>query len=380
MKNINYILDELKLKGNYRSLKNTSTSSKYISYNGNNYLNFSSNDYLGLSDTKIQKQFFSELSLENHFVMSNPSSRLMSGNSADYLELETTLSTIFDAESALVLSSGFMINAGVLPAITTSKDIIIADKHVHASIIEGMKLSSATTIRYAHNSMEHLEMFLKKYSNISGDIWVVTESIFSMDGDIAPVKEIMALKSLYNFKLYIDEAHAFGVRGETGCGIIEELGIASSEVDIIVATLGKAAASQGGFVICSSIYRELLINKMRTLIFSTALPPINLMWSNFIIKKISTMADRRVHLAQLIEVFKSELNLDNLESHIIPIIIGDNFKCLELSEHLSEKGYLTSAIRHPTVAEGTARIRVSLNALMTDSDIINFIKDLKLCR
>lgn len=377
MKNL---LSELEEQGNYRYLNTVSTDSKYLySASGDKMLNFSSNDYLALSDAKIQKQFFNELNCDDEFIMSNPSSRLMCGNTFDYVKLEKGLSDMFGADSAIVLSCGFMVNAGVLPAITTPKDFIIADKKVHASIIEGMTLSKATSMRYAHNSMEHLETLLEKYSGGEGEIWVVTESVFSMDGDIAPLREIMELKKKYGFRLYIDEAHAFGVRGKTGCGILEEYGFKSTDIDIIVATLGKAAASAGGFVISNSYIRELLVNRMRTLIFSTAIPPISLKWSDYIIERIADMSDRREHIDRLRHLASEELS-ETFDSHIIPIIIGDNFKTLEMVKKLAENGYFVSAVRYPTVPKGESRIRVSLSAAMSETEVIEFLNCVKRCR
>lgn len=371
------LTEEFRVSDSYRSLKETSLiESKYVIYNDQKLLNLSSNDYLSLSDANIQKHFFSTILSDQHFIMSNPSSRLMCGNSEHYDTLEGKLAKMFDKESSIVLSSGFMVNAGVLPAVTSPTDTIIADKLVHASIIEGMKLSSVKSMRFAHNSTSHLETLLKKYCNDQGEVWVVIESIYSMDGDIAPIKEILELKKRYNFCLYVDEAHAFGVRGDKGCGMLEELGLLNENIEIIVATLGKAAASSGGFLICSKEMRELLINKMRTLIFSTATAPIQLMWSSYIIDIIIEAKDRRAHLATLIERCSKGLE-EEFSSHIIPIIVGENSKALELALQLEREGFMATAVRYPTVPKGESRLRVSLNSAMTLEDIDNFIDTIK---
>ncbi|MFI3261528.1 MAG: 8-amino-7-oxononanoate synthase [Rikenellaceae bacterium] len=364
-------LDELADSGNYRSLRSSQiVSSKIISIDNNTYLNLSTNDYLALSDANVQKQFVKDLDFSAEFMLSNPSSRLMCGNSEDYTILEDKLAKLFNKEAALVLSSGFMVNSGVLQAVTTKKKLVIADKKVHASIIEGMKLCEAQSMRFKHNSIEHLQSLLEKYSAIASETWVVVESIYSMDGDIAPLAEICELKKKYGFKLYVDEAHAFGVRGAKGCGMLEELGL-SAEAEIIVATLGKSAASCGGFLICSALYKELLINKMRTLIFSTALAPINLKWSSFIVDIIEKSTERRAQIDKLRKVACSVLN-KQFESHIIPIKTGCNFKTLELVEQLKAEGYLATAIRYPTVAKGDEMVRVSLNASMTEEELVDF--------
>lgn len=364
-------LKELSESGNYRTLRDTKTiSSKIIQVDGREFLNFSTNDYLALSDTNIQKQFIKEVDFSNSFLLSNPSSRLMCGNSEHYAILEESIAAFYGKESSLVLSSGFMVNSGVLPALTTKQDLIIADKKVHASIIEGMRLSDATSMRFKHNSISHLKSLLEKHGSNAKEVWVVVESIYSMDGDISPLYEICELKKVYNFKLYVDEAHAFGVRGKKGCGILEELGLLE-ECDITVATLGKAASSVGGFVVCTKTYREYLINKMRTLIFSTALAPINLMWSRYVIDIIEGSEEKRTHINNLRKIAETILG-ERFDSHIIPIVTHDNFKALELVEKLKSKGYLTTAIRYPTVSKGDERVRISLNASMSETEITNF--------
>lgn len=369
-------IKKLKECGNYRELKSIEIlSPKVVVVETKEYLNFSTNDYLALSDTNIQKQFIKNIDFSNQFLLSTPSSRLMCGNNEGYNLLETKLAKLFKKESSIVLSSGYMVNIGILPALTSKEDLIIADKKVHASIIDGMRLSEAQTVRFKHNSVEHLRVLLEKHTPLIQNIWVAVESIYSMDGDIAPLVEICELKKKYNFKLYVDEAHAFGVRGKSGAGITEELNIAD-KCEIIVATLGKAAASSGGFLVCSALYREFLINKLRTLIFSTAIPPISLMWSCYIIDVISKSNEKRIHIDRLRTVAEQVLK-QSFESHIIPIIIGDNMQCIKTVEELKTHGYLTTAIKSPTVAHGDERIRISLNALMTENEVEKLFKNIK---
>lgn len=336
-------------------------------------VNFSSNDYLGIADdVELQREFFKTVDISSTFVMSNPSSRLMTGNNF-YNEIEGLLAGIYRGKEALVLSSGYLVNIGVLPAVTNVGDVVIADKLVHASIIDGLRLCRCETARFRHNDLQHLELLLKKAQvKAGGKIIVVTESIFSMDGDMAPIAELVELKRRYDFQLYIDEAHAFGVYGEAGGGVAAALGL-DSEVDYVVATFGKAIASQGAFVACSPVVRQWLINKMRTMIFSTALPPLSLMWSAFIIRQLPLMSDRRARLMSLCVAMKNRLQTDGEVTHIIPIIVGNATQTVELARGLRQEGYWVTAIRYPTVPKGSERLRISLTAGLNEQSINELI-------
>lgn len=379
MKNI---LEELRASNNYRQLNNVCQRQKYIIYNNKQYLNLSSNDYLSLSDTSLQQEFFDILDVKKEFIMSNPSSRLMTGNSEHYNELELSVANLYRRETSLVLGSGFLLNSGVLPAITTSKDLVIADKLVHASIIDGIRLCDCHWERFRHNDMDHLESILMKKREQYDNVYIVSESIFSMDGDIAPINKMIELKFKYGAVLYIDEAHAFGVRGDNGGGISDELGV-TGEVDIIVGTFGKAICSQGAYIVCDNAIRELLINKMRTLIFSTALPPISLMWSKFIVDSLSSdyiVRKRKSLNNNAVLLSDSIYGTENRHhSHIIPFIVGDNHKVLLMSQQLKEAGYWVTAIRYPTVAKDSARLRISLSSAITEDEIHGFADSIKTC-
>ncbi len=374
------ILARLKADDNFRQLPDIKCSGKYILIKDKNdenkkeecLLNFSSNDYLGIAASDMHKKFMHEIAESGEFLLSNPSSRLITGNSPDYSTLEQTIAKLYECRSVLVLGSGYLVNSGVLPAVTFKKDLILADKLVHASIIDGLRLCEAEWIRFAHNDMNHLETLLKKNKEKYDNIWVVTESLFSMDGDKALLKELIELKNKYGFKIYIDEAHAFGVLGPDGAGLTSEIIIdsngktAATECDIIIATLGKAIASQGAFVVTDSQTRDLLINRMRTLIFSTALPPVSLRWSDYVISRLPEMKREREHLAKMVKMC-------NGESQIIPIIAGENSKALEMSRKFREAGFWVMPVRYPTVPKGSARVRVSLSAAFSDEDIAKFL-------
>ena len=351
------ILAELGRGGSLRKLRDVRVYGAFIEVGGEKYVNLSSNDYLGLSDSELQKEFFEKVDFDE-FLMSNPSSRLMTGNSLDYMILEGEIAQFHGFETALVVGSGFLLNSGVLPAITTNKDLIVCDKFMHASLIDGVRLSSARLERFRHNDIEHLECILQKAD--AERIIVATESVFSMDGDIAPLREIAALQKKYDFEFYLDEAHAVGVFGRNGCGM--SAAVEGLRVDYLVGTMGKAFCSQGGYVACSYQIKELLINKMRTLIYSTALPPISLKWSLFVLEKMGDLQARREHLFELISLMGGE-------SQIIPYIIGCNEDTLAKAKWLQERGFWATAIRQPTVPAGTSRLRFSLSATHSTEQI-----------
>lgn len=370
------ILENLIASDNLRTLNETETLQKYIINSNKQYINLSSNDYLGLSSSDLQHQFIDSLDFNTNFLMSNPSSRLMTGNCQYYTSLEQKIAELYGKESALVLSSGFMLNSGALPALTTADDYIIADKLVHASMIDGMRLCECSFTRFRHNDIAHLRSLLSR-AKCDGTIYVVLESIYSMDGDTAPLSEIVELRKEFNFKIYLDEAHAFGVHN---LGVAQREGLIN-EIDYLVVTLGKASASSGAFIVLDSISKEVLINRMRTLIFSTALPPITLMWSKFVIDRMNDFTEQRAHLHHLSEIMALEVEKitgkKTAISHIIPIIIGDNKRCIELANKLKESGFWVTAIRYPTVARDAARLRISLTSSLTEDDIRQFIGELR---
>lgn len=369
------VLEELVAADNYRQLRDVRLDGRYLWVDGVRYVNFSSNDYLGIgSDLALQSEFFGALlsgGLSDRFLMSNPSSRLMTGNSDDYAGLERAIADFYKREACVVLGSGYLLNSGLPGVLCGAGDLIVADKLIHSSLIDGIRLSGAEFERYRHNDMSHLEVILRKRAMRSGGIgrvMVVTESVFSMDGDVADLAGLARLQQEFGFMLYLDEAHAFGVCGAQGRGVSWE--VPELRVDILVATMGKALASQGAFVVCSDEVRRLIVNKMRTLIFSTALPPISLLWSRFVVERLSdsVCCGRREKLVEYVGVMGSE-------THIVPVMCGSNAAALELAERICEAGGWATAIRHPTVARGAARVRVSLTAALEMDDILK-IKEL----
>lgn len=349
---------KLKLEDNYRFLQN---------WENDNLIDLSSNDYLALLN---DEEFINNFYYDFEGLTYKPgagSSRLLSGNSETYKELENLLCSYYEREAALIYNSGYHANMGILSALAGKKDLIIADKFVHASIIDGMQLSNATSIRYKHLDYSHLEKLLSKSRSAYRNIFIVTESIFSMDGDVADLKKLVEMKQKYDCFLYVDEAHAVGVRGGNGLGCSEEEQVIN-DVDFIVGTFGKAIASVGAYIICDSIFKEYLVNHSRTLIFTTALPQVNLAWTKYVLENIPNFNDKRIKLQKLSKQFAEMIEVIP-QSHIIPFIVGENKDAVKMSNLLKQSGFNVMPIRHPTVPKGSARIRFSLNSELDFSNL-----------
>ena len=372
-------LDDLKQSGNLRQFTVNTQHEQFIQIHGQQLLNLASNDYLGLAtDIKLREQFFDETPNSQRW-MSSSSSRLLTGNFPEYEQLEASLSQAFLGRAALLFNSGYHMNIGILPAIADSKTLILADKLVHASIIDGIRLSSAKYVRYRHNDLEHLRQLLHKYHDDEAyaRIIVVTESIFSMDGDETDLAALAAIKRQFSkVMLYVDEAHAIGVRGEQGLGCAEQYGV-MADVDFLAGTFGKALASVGGYVICHPVIREFLINRMRPLIFSTAQPPICMAWTTFILQKVLQLNAKRRHLNSISESLQQAVLTKGFEcpssSHIVPVIIGDSVKTVARANFLQDAGFYIMPVRPPTVPKHSSRLRISLTANIKKFDIDQLI-------
>lgn len=368
-------LQQLKSQGNLRRFTSNIQQNKYITIEQQRMLNLSSNDYLGLaSNIQLREEFF-DVTDHSARVMSAASSRLLTGNFPQYEQLEDTLSKAFLGRSALLFNSGYHMNIGILPALSDSKTLILADKLVHASMIDGIRLSAAKYLRYRHNDLNHLEQLLEKYQQDEAfnKIIVVTESIFSMDGDETDLAELVRIKNKYpNVMLYVDEAHAIGVRGKQGLGCAEQYHVIN-DIDLLVGTFGKAIASIGGYLICHPIIREYLINSMRPLIFSTAQPPICMSWTNFVLNKVFLLNDSREKLHDLSQYLQPNIMAKQYEcpstSHIVPVVIGESQKTVNLAKHIQSEGFYVMPVRPPTVPKQSARLRISLTALIEQPEI-----------
>lgn len=359
-------LNELTASNNLRRLPTIDQKDRLV--------NLASNDYLAINDNEALLQSFLDRYKIDAHSMSSVSSRLLTGNHTEYQNLEYCLDEFLPGRYSLVFTGGFHANQGIMQALMGKRDLIIADKLSHASIIDGLRLTEADVLRFRHNDIAHLEHILKENRSKYEMCMIVTEGIFSMDGDIAPLREIAELKEKYNTLLYVDEAHSFGIRGRDGRGICEEVGILD-QVDLLMCTLGKAIGSAGAFVSTNKTIREYLVNKCRTIIFTTALPPINCAWTQHVIEHLSdsSMNDARENLQRMSRKLSTAINGKTGESQIIPYITGDVNIAIEKCKELLDNGFYALPIRYPTVAKGTERIRLSLKANIKEAEIDKII-------
>lgn len=364
--NYQNILENLKEKSHFRDIKDFSgKDEKYIYFNGKKLLNLSSNNYLGFADNKAITEEFLNFSGAD-FSFGSASARLLTGTLPIYKELENLLSEMFGKEKTLLFNSGYHANVGVNSSLAGRGDVIFSDKLNHASIIDGMKLSEGKFFRYPHNDMQSLEKLLIRERGNFNNAIIVSESVFSMDGDVADIEKLVELKEKYDCLLVLDEAHAFGVFGKQGLGVSETLGL-TEKIDLIIGTFGKAIGSMGAFAVGRKDLIEYLTNKARSFIFSTALPPINIAFTKWIIEnKLPQTYSERQKMLEIGEKFGSQ-------SHIIPVIIGGNKETVEVCDILYQNGFFTLPIRPPTVPEGTSRLRLSLTTKITEKEIENAI-------
>ena len=366
-------LEQLKKDNMYRSLPAVELAGRGVVQDkaGKELLDLSSNDYLAIAGDEILREDFFRLFKPKSF--SSSSSRLMSGFNSDTVELEQLIAKDYNREAALIFSSGYHVNTSILPAIGNSKTLILADKLVHASLIDGIRLSKCEFRRFEHNNLKVLERILESKHAEYSRIIIVSESTFSMDGDKCDLRSLVELKRRFsNVLLYIDSAHDIGTTGKKGLGEPEEQGVIN-EVDFIVATFGKALASCGAFVVCDGIVKEYLVNKARGFIFSTALSPIQMQWTRFIWEQMPNFTARRTSLAENAAYFRLQLQGKNIQtpsaSHIIPIITGQAAETLQKSAALHSAGFHCLAVRPPTVPQNLCRLRLSLNSAMTKQEM-----------
>lgn len=367
---IEKLLEELRAKHLERRAAAWPEGGGRIRLQDRTLLNFSSNDYLDLAHHPLVVEF-SEAMLRRYGAGST-ASRLVSGTLPVHEELEERLARLKGYPAALVFGSGYLANAGVIPVLAGRDDTVFADKLSHASIIDSVVLSRARFVRFRHNDAAHLDELLSKHEG-GGRKLVVTESVFSMDGDLAPLREIADAAARHEAMLMADEAHATGVFGPGGSGLIRQHKLEGS-VNVSMGTLSKALGGYGGFVACSGPLRELLVNRARTFIYTTAPPPAAIGAALGALDILERNPELGPELLRRAAAFRRRLNsagLDTLQSasQIIPLMVGDNAKTLALSQRLLEAGILAVAIRPPTVPEGTARLRLSVTLAHTDEDL-----------
>jgi glycine C-acetyltransferase len=372
-------LDVLKEKGLYRSLRTVqSGQGREIIYDGHRVLNFCSNDYLGLANHPRIILAVEKLIKDRGFGAG--ASRLVCGNFDEHGLLETAIASFKKTQAALVFSSGYMANVGIISSIAGRGDVVFSDRLNHASIVDGIISSRAELKRYPHCDMSVLEEMLTGEKNECRKL-IVTDTVFSMDGDVAPLLEITALAKKYNAWVMVDEAHAFGLFGATGSGMAEEVGV-SDCIDIQMGTLSKAVGSFGAYAAGSKVLVEYLINNARSFIFSTALPPAVAVASRAALEVVRGEPQRRERVRASSLFLRRELQQAGFDvpsgfTPIIPVLAGDAVRAQRWSKILLESGIFISAIRPPTVPAGTARLRVTVTAAHTDSDLARCIEAFK---
>ncbi len=371
-------LDKLKAQGLYRQMRTTcNAAGRVMQIDGAEKLVFNSNNYLALANYPAIVEA-AKKGLDK-WGMGTAGSRLVCGNTAAHRTLEKHLAEILHTEAALVFNSGYAANTAVLNTLADKGDVILIDKLVHASIIDGARNSKATVRVWQHNDIHKLKKLLDKANY--NRAFVVTDSLFSMDGDFAPLPELVAVKHQYkNVILMLDEAHAFGCVGPHGTGLADKLGLLG-EVDITIVTFSKALGCFGACVACSKDIKNYLINKARGFIFTTALPAALCEATQAAIDIAQQQPQRRTKLWENANYFRKrcvEMQLDtgNSQSYIVPIIIGNTETTVQTADMLWQKGLWVSAIRPPTVAKGTSRLRASLMSSHTRDDIDKLCREL----
>jgi 8-amino-7-oxononanoate synthase len=302
------------------------------------------------------------------------SSRLLSGNFSLHQDLESDLSSFLGAESCLIFGAGYLANLGVLAALPSRHDVVFSDKLVHASAIDGISLSRASHRRFRHNDLGHLERLLSDERARVSDgttFFIVVESLYSMDGDLAPLAEIVELARTFDAITIVDEAHALGVFGPNGRGCVAAMGL-SDQVDVITGTLSKAFASYGGLVACSTVVKEYLINSARSFIYNTALPPVQAAVARESVRILNerpTLGSELLERAELMRCYLLERGVPTMksESQIIPIPVAGAGKVTAIANALSERGVIAPGIRSPTVAIGSERLRLSITLAHSES-------------
>ena len=377
--NIKQQLEKIRQENLYRSRKVVvGASCVNPVVDGKELLAFCSNDYLGLSDHPDVCDAF--VNSVKEYGVGTGSAHLVLGHTKAHHMLEERLADFCGTERALLFSTGYMANMGVIAALTDKNDLIVEDKLNHASLIDGAQLSNAKLVRYNHLDMQHLQA---RVANTDAEnILIATDGVFSMDGDVAPIQPLIDIAKSVDALTMVDDAHGFGVIGKKGRGVIEEQGVNPKDIDLLIGTLGKGFGTAGAFVAGSEDMIEYLIQRARTYIYTTAMPAAVAMATLKSIDIIESEPWRREHLQKLISIFRTgaeQLGLNLVDSHtpIQPIIVGAAGAAIELSNQLKQQGIIVTAIRPPTVPKGTARLRVTLSAAHSEADIERLLSALQ---
>ena len=363
-------LDDLRDRGLYRRMRLISgPQGPRVLLDGRPVLLLCSNNYLGLADHPRVRQAAADAAMR--WGVGAGASRLVSGNMTVHRRLEEAIADFKGTETCLLFGSGYLANAGIVSALAQEGDVVFSDALNHASIVDGCRLSRAETFVYEHGNMEHLEWGLREAAG-RGSL-IVTDGVFSMDGDLAPLEEIVELARRYDARVMVDEAHGTGAVGPGGRGAVAAAGL-DNEVDVVVGTLGKALGSYGAFACCERSMAKYLINTARTLIFSTALPPPAAAGARAALDLLREQPERVDKLQRNARVMREALNAEGLgtgdsETQIVPLVVGDARNALTACERALAEGIFAQAIRPPTVAEGTSRLRLAVMASHTKSEL-----------
>ncbi len=340
-----------------------------VRINGQELIDFSSNDYLGLRHRPELAE--AGFRYAQKWGSGAGAARLMSGTLSIHEELEEKIAALKGTETALVFGSGFLLNSGVIPALAGRGDAVFADRLIHASMIDGIRLSGARLFRFLHNDTGALRQLLEKERSKYDRALILVESLYSMDGDLCPLVRMAELKSTYNAMLMVDEAHAAGVFGEKGAGLVALRGVTSA-VDINMGTFSKALGSYGAYCACAGKMRDYLVNTARSFIYSTALPP-SVIGTTMTALDLAADPSPRAGLLERAADLRDRLNTAGFtvlgRSQIVPVRIGEENAAVRIGQRLFEAGFLTLPVRYPTVPKGQARIRVSVTAAHTLKDL-----------
>ncbi|HTE59467.1 MAG TPA: 8-amino-7-oxononanoate synthase [Solirubrobacteraceae bacterium] len=363
-------LDELKELGLYRRMRMVSgPQGPRVVLDGKPVLLLCSNNYLGLADHPRVREAAADAAMR--WGVGAGASRLVSGNMTLHRRLEERIASFKGTQSAVLFGSGYLANLGIVPALARKGEIVFSDELNHASIVDGCRLAAAETFVYRHGDMDHLAWGLQ---NADGrGALIVTDGVFSMDGDVAPLVEIVELARRHDVRVMVDDAHGTGTQGPGGRGAVAEAGL-DGEVDVVVGTLGKALGSYGAYAACDHVTARYLVNSARPLIFSTALPPAAVAAAMAALELVQAQPRRVERLADNSEALRDELaregfDVSGSETQIVPLIVGDAGLAMRICETALEQGVFAQAIRPPTVPEGTSRLRLAVMASHTKPEL-----------
>lgn len=376
------LFDEIKQRkkdGLFRVRKTlNSAQGPLVTIGDKEYLNFSSNDYLGLANNETLKGVM--IDAIHEYGLGAGSSQLLVGHLRPHQELEKKLAAFLKRDAALIFPTGYQANLAVASVLVDSKTVVIQDKLNHASLIDAALLSNGKLVRYRHKDLKHLEYVLEKYKK--NKLIIMSDGVFSMDGDYAPLIQIADLCKTYNALLIVDDAHGLGAMGETGAGLLEELKLGQEQVPLLIGTFGKSFGLGGAFVSGSALHVEAFIQKARTYIYTTAMLPAVAATLVCAIDVVANGEQLRKHLKSLITHYKKmidETDLENNESqsHIQPYVIGGSRQTMALSNALLDDEILATAIRPPTVPKGTSRLRLSITAAHSEKQVTRLVHSIK---